>query len=108
MALSKQSDLGGIAFDASDAATAVRVLFVGAGGVNFGGVLGPWNHSKRIEMLGGVRIVGIADPDLEKAHKVLQKKLSGKHAHVYQNCVVMADYKEAIEKAKPHVAFIGK
>ena len=84
------------------------VLFIGAGAVNFGGAEGPWDHSRRLEELGGVRVVGIADPDLDKAHKVLQKKLSGQHAHMYQNCVVEADYKMAIEKAKPQVAFIGK
>ncbi len=85
----------------------VRVLFVGAGGVNFGGVLGPWNHSKRLEQLGGVEVVAIADPDIEKASSVLQKKLSGEHAYMYRNCIVEADFNIAINKAKPGVAFIG-
>ena len=60
-------------------------MYIGAGGVNFGGVLGPWNHSKRLEELGGVEIVVIADPDLEKARAVLHRKLCGEHAHMYQN-----------------------
>jgi len=61
----------------------VRVIFIGAGGVNFGGVIGPWNHSKRLEKLGGVEVVAVADPDLKKAYRV------------------------AIDKTKPQVAFIG-
>ena len=83
------------------------MLFVGAGGVNFGGHIGPWDHSRRLERLGGVQVVAIADPDLPKAHKVLASKLSGEHAGVYQDCVVVASYLDAIKAAKPTVAFIG-
>lgn len=54
----------------------LRVLFIGAGAVNFGGAEGPWDHSRRLEKLGGVEVVAIADPDLKKARAVLQKKLS--------------------------------
>jgi len=88
-------------------AAELRVLFVGAGAVNFGGAEGPWDHSKRLEKLGGVEVVAIADPDLKKARAVLEKKLSGEYAHLYKNCVVEADYKVAIDKTKPQVAFIG-
>ena len=85
----------------------IRVIFIGAGAVNFGGAEGPWDHSKRLEQLGGVHVVGIADPDLPKAHSVLQSKLSGPCADLYKGCVVMADYSEVIKAVKPHVAFIG-
>ena len=85
----------------------LRVLFIGSGAVNFGGAEGPWDHSKRLEVVGGVKFVAIADPDLEKAEKVLKKKLEGPHAHLYQDCVTMKSYLEAINIAKPHVAFIG-
>ena len=90
-----------------ESSESVRVLFIGAGGVNFGGVIGPWNHSKRLEKLGGVEVVAIADPDLKKARAVLEKKLSGEYAHLYSNCMVEADYKVAIDKSNPQVAFIG-
>ena len=54
----------------------LRVLFIGAGAVNFGAAatalaaLRPWNHSRRLEKEGGVRVVAIADPDLPKAKQV--------------------------------------
>ncbi len=84
-----------------------KVLFIGAGAVNFGGAEGPWDHSRRLEQLGGVQVVAIADPDLPKALKVLENKLSGEFAEVYKDCVVLASYLDAIKKTKPDVAFIG-
>ena len=86
----------------------LRVLFIGAGTVNFGGSEGPWDHSRRLEQLGGVQVVAIADPDLPKAKKLLDTKLGGKFADMYTGCIVMANYLDAIETTKPHVAFIGK
>ena len=86
----------------------LAVLFVGAGAVNFGGAEGPWDHSRRLEQLGGVQVVAIADPDLPKAQKVLETKLSGDYAGVYRGCVVMANYLDAIKATKPDVAFIGE
>ena len=85
----------------------VNVLFIGSGAVNFGGAEGPWDHSIRLEKLGGVKVVGIADPDLPKAKAVLAEKLSGKHAHMYKDCMVVGDYADALSMVKPHVAFIG-
>lgn len=86
----------------------LRVLFIGAGAVNFGGAEGPWDHSRRLEELGGVQVVAIADPDLPKARGVLQLKLTGGAAEMYKGCLVVADYLEAIQTTKPQVAFIGK
>ena len=37
----------------------LRVLFIGAGAVNFGGAEGPWDNSRRLEGEGGVLIVAI-------------------------------------------------
>ena len=33
----------------------LNVLFIGASTVNFGGAPGPWDHSRRLEKLGGVK-----------------------------------------------------
>ena len=61
----------------------IRIAFIGAGAVNFGGAEGPWDHATRIEKLHLTRkqfeslqnvdfsVVGIADPDIERAMKVL-------------------------------------
>ena len=33
----------------------LRVLFIGASTVNFGCSPGPWDHSRRLEKLGGIK-----------------------------------------------------
>jgi len=86
----------------------VRVLFIGAGAVNFGGAAGPWDHSSRLEQLEDVCVVAIADPDLPKAKGVLKEKMSGPHAEAYQECTVHADFREALKVCRPDVAFIGE
>ena len=54
----------------------LRVLFIGAGAVNFGvsavaqAAIRPWDHSRRLEGEGGVHMVAIADPDMPKAKQV--------------------------------------
>jgi len=53
----------------------MRIGFVGAGQVNFGGGEGPWDHASRLEKLFPrypLEIVGIADPDLERCKRVSQ------------------------------------
>ena len=88
----------------------LRLAIVGSGAVNFGGAEGPWNHSKRLEMLGGVEIVAIADPLTEKAKSILEEKLQGEHKDLYKNCVVLASFKDILkfeDDRKPHAVFIG-
>lgn len=85
----------------------LRLLFIGSGAVNFGGAEGPWDHSKRLEQLGGVKVVAIADPDLPKAEQVLKRKLSEPRADLYRDCKVYSDYRDALAAAKPDIAFIG-
>ena len=89
-------------------AKVVRVLFSGAGAVNFGGAEGLWNHSRRLEQLEDVCVVAIADPDRTKAQRVLEEKRSGARAEVYRECTVHADFKEALKTCRPDVAFIGQ
>ena len=86
----------------------VRVLFIGAGAVNFGGAEGPWDHSRRLEQLEDVCVVAIVNRDRTKAERVLEEKLSGPHAKVYQECTVHADFREALKTCRPDVAFIGE
>ena len=86
----------------------VRVLFIGAGAVNFGGAEGPWDHACRLEQLEDVCVVAIANRDRTKALRVLEEKLSGPHAEVYRECTVHADFREALKVCRPDVAFIGE
>ena len=76
--------------------------------MNFGGAEGPWDHSKRLEKLGGVEVVAICDPDLPRARRVLEKKLAGEHADLYKSCHVVANYRDVLEAIKLDVAFIGE
>lgn len=86
----------------------LNVCFVGAGIVNFGGSDVPWNHSLRLENLGLVKIVAIVDPLRERADRILAKKLTESHAHLYQNCTVYSDIVTALKEKKIDVAFVGK
>lgn len=54
----------------------VRVVFVGAGQINFGSPEGPWNHSFRLEHKLGPRlkVIALIDPVTENAENVLKKK----------------------------------
>lgn len=86
----------------------LRVCFIGAGAVNFGGAEGPWDHSRRLELLGGVLIVAIVDPDTPKAEAVLQRKLNGSHSALYRECKIFADCTIALKKCQFDVAFVGE
>ncbi len=86
----------------------LRVLFIGSGAVNFGGVVGPWDHSRRVEAIGGVRIVAIADPELPKAQTVLETKRRGTREQLYSECKIYESYIDAVDAVKPDVAFIGE
>ena len=85
----------------------LRACFVGAGSVNFGGAEGPWDHSRRLERLGGVRFVAIVDPLTDKARDVLEQKRSGPFAAMYANCQIFADIATALQQSQFDVAFIG-
>ena len=66
----------------------MRIGFVGAGNINFGGPGVPWDHASRLEKIGGVQFVGIADVDAERAKAVLSSRQAGSHGHLYQHCKV--------------------
>ena len=67
----------------------LRVLFTGSGAVNFGGAEEPWDHYRRLEQLGGVKVVAIADPILSKTREVLERKQSGHRRDLYRDCKVL-------------------
>ena len=69
----------------------LRIAFIGAGGVNFGSPTKPWDHATRLEKLGGVTVVGVADPDMEKAQKALAERLAGPARKMYAGAKAYAD-----------------
>ena len=89
--------------------TPLRVCFVGAGAVNFGSGDGPWDHSRRLEQLGGVTVVAIVDLDTNKAERVLQRKKSSDRSvsSLYTDCVVYPNCTTALRECRFDVAFIG-
>jgi len=113
----------------------LRIAFVGAGQVNFGGGEGPWDHATRIEMLhvnslespvlngAAMIVVGIADPDVERCKKVLELRrdskscfpaLDSRHRvthnvmdNVWKDTQCFADPILMLDTTKPDLVFIG-
>jgi predicted dehydrogenase len=103
--------------------TSFKVVFIGAGGVNFGTPRAPWNHSARLEaftpspfsppqksdfrVLGNrLKVLAIIDPVRPRAQAVLDNKLAGPGADAYKATVLFNDTAEYIGE-EPDVLFIG-
>jgi predicted dehydrogenase len=97
----------------------LRIAFIGAGQVNFGGGEGPWNHAKRVEALTTVNqngsqvplsisVVGIADPYESFAQKVLenQRKISA-NPEAWKNTKVFSSYLTMINEIQIDAVIIG-
>ncbi len=85
----------------------LRIAFIGAGGVNFGSPTKPWDHATRLEKLGGVTVVGVADPDMEKAQKALAERLAGPARKMYAGAKAYADERALLGEARPEAVLIG-
>ena len=81
----------------------VRIAFIGAGNVNFGGGEGPWDHASRLEKIGGVEVVGVADVDLARA----KARLAGRRNAIYSRARPYADYRVMLSEQKPEAVWIG-
>ncbi len=85
----------------------LRIAFIGAGAVNFGGGEGPWDHATRLEKIGGLRVVGVADPDTARAERVLAARRAGTAGRLYTQAKVYPDWRLLLEEARPDAVFIG-
>ncbi len=85
----------------------VRVVFIGAGNVNFGGGEGPWDHASRFERIAGVQCVGVADPDLGRARAALEARQAGRHASAWRDRRAYADWREMVRAQRPDAAIVG-
>jgi predicted dehydrogenase len=92
---------------AEAAGKVLRIAFIGAGGVNFGGAEGPWDHATRLEKLSRLTVVGIADPDVERAERVLNQRRSGAALRLYAETRVFADFRKMLGQGRPDAVFIG-
>jgi len=84
----------------------VKVAFIGAGGVNFGGHGNAWDHASRLEKLPHVSVVGIADINTKRAEEALAKRRF-KNLATWENTRVFSDYREMIRETNPNCIFIG-
>lgn len=80
-----------------------NVGFIGAGGVNFGGAEGPWDHASRLEQIEGVRLRGVADPNTDKA----RKQLEGRSGPMYAPTRVFEDYRQMLNILNLDAVWIG-
>lgn len=85
----------------------LRVGFIGAGFVNFGGGEGPWDHASRLERFADVEVVGIADPDQARAHRQLEQRQHGANPKIYANCRIFGQWWQMLEAAKVDAVIIG-
>lgn len=88
-------------------ADTIRIGFIGAGAANFGGGEGPWDHASRVEKIGGLEVVGIADPNVDRAQAVLSRRQAGPAGGIYRAAGVFADFAAMLEAAAPQAVFIA-
>lgn len=84
----------------------VKVAFIGAGQVNFGGHGNAWDHASRLERMPNVSIVGIADINTTRASEVLERRLI-KHKDIWSGVKIYSDYREMIKETSPDAIIIG-
>ena len=91
----------------------VRVVFVGAGQINFGSPEGPWNHSFRLEHKLGPRlkVIALIDPVTENAENVLKKKRESFVLSAYKDTAIFKDVPSYLAsvtpETRPHVVWVG-
>lgn len=90
----------------------VKVLFIGAGNINFGSEEGPWNHSKRLEEKLGMRlkVIGIVDPAVKRAEAVLAAKSLALAAPAYAEAIVypsVSTATAALVSSPPDLVILG-
>jgi len=96
-------------------AASLKIAFVGAGQVNFGGGEGPWNHVKRLEQMVikdnyALECVGICDPLLAVAESVLEVRRSNPDPRLkkmWESTRVFNNLVDMLEATTPHCVFIG-
>ncbi len=90
-----------------DTDSELKLAFIGAGNVNFGGGEGPWDHASRLEKIGGVRFVAVADPDVERATAAVEKRRAGPAGSLWTGCRVFSRWRSMLDEAAPDAVFLG-
>ena len=85
----------------------LRIAFIGAGFVNFGGGEGPWDHASRLEQMPNVEVAAICDPDQARATAQLERRKHGARPDIYRNCRILSGWRELLTGTRPDAAIIG-
>jgi len=89
----------------------LKVAFIGAGQVNFGGGEGPWDHASRLEVISKhipITVVGIADPFVRRAEQILAIRREKEDCRsLWKDVQIFEDYVEMLNVVKPEAVFIG-
>ena len=85
----------------------LRIGFIGAGFVNFGGGEGPWDHASRLEKMNDVEVSAICEPDTDRAKAQLERRQRGARPGIYTNCRLHANWREMLEADRPDAVIIG-
>ncbi|GEM_PF-2376760 len=91
----------------SDPSNLLRIGFIGAGFVNFGGGEGPWDHASRLERFTDVEVVAIADPDQARARRQLDLRQHGANPNIYSTCRLFGHWQEMLDAADLDAVIIG-
>jgi predicted dehydrogenase len=89
----------------------LRIAFIGAGGVNFGGIDpgAPWDHASRLEELCKtipLEVVGISDPNPTRLDFVIKER-QAKELPLWANTQTFTDTSTMLDITKPTAVFIG-
>jgi len=90
--------------------TVLKIAFIGAGQVNFGGGEGPWDHATRVEQIANhfpLIIVGLADPFVERAQNVLNVRKNSAYHQLWKEARLFEDYRQMLDEVRPDAVFIG-
>lgn len=90
-----------------------RLVFVGAGNINFGCDEGKWNHSFRLEHKLGPRlkVMALIDPAKERAEQVLEVKRGSFVLSAYRDTKIYSNLQEYLAtvtpETRPHAFWVG-
>ena len=87
--------------------TDLKLAFIGAGNVNFGGGEGPWDHASRLEAMDSIAFVGVADPKVDRAREAVEQRRAGQVGGRWTHCRAFARWAEMLEQTAPDVVYIG-
>ena len=85
----------------------IRLAFIGAGQVNFGGGEGPWNHAARFEQIDGVACAAVADVDLGRAERAILQQQKGPSPQPWARSQAFESWQKMADEVRPDAVVIG-